>query len=186
MELPKPKRGEPIRHVDTQVLPCKRLRPQAYSRYAHTSLVKSWQDTKDNPLGKQLDSIIAEIEVMAREIPGLIRVGNEKAEAERLRREAEQKEAERKRNEERRQKALLKSRDALDEFIAKWAAEQARLRFLDELSARIEALSDGGEKECLRKRLETARQVNRTFEGLELLKKWPTPDEILAANPYWL
>jgi len=117
-----------------------RHRLYAYSPYRYTQLVKVWQDTKGSMMTARLDSIIAEMEAMARQIPDLISEGEKHAAEERVKIETAHREAQRKRAFEARQQSEKESRSSLRELIKSWADWRSQHEFLDELTCALEGV----------------------------------------------
>jgi hypothetical protein len=95
-----------------------RYRLYAYSPYRHTDLVRFWQDTAEASMASSLDAIIAEMEVMAQEIPSLIHEGERQARSAQEQREAEEREYRRKQTIEYQRQSEKESLDGLRQTIA--------------------------------------------------------------------
>jgi len=168
----------------TKQVASRRYRIYAYSPYRHTELVKSWQDTKDSKLEQRLDDIIAEMEVMARQIPNLIIEGEKRAAEAQAKFEAEQREDRRKRALEAKQRSKSESRSDLERLIAAWAELKNRQEFIDQLIHALDEVAPETRNE-LAARLAIAKDLLGTKTVVDVIKSWKTPDEKLALLSTW-
>jgi hypothetical protein len=162
-----------------------RYRLYAYSPYRHTSLIRSWQDTKEQPLAGRFDEIISDMESMARSIPGLIEEGERLAQIEQERREAEWKAYQRKQDLESRERVRKESQESLEELINSWAILKSQRAFLEELAGAIDAVAPEI-RESLLGKLKEAQSLLEGKTVVDIIKSWKTPEERYAALPSWL
>ena len=162
-----------------------RYRIYAYSPYRYTKLVKNWQDAKGSMMTARFDSIIAEMEALARQIPDLIIEGEKSAAEERAKIEAAHREAQRKRAFEARQQAEKESRSSLKELITAWANWRSQQAFLDELTHALEGLEPKVREE-LAGRINSAKSLLGTRSVVDLVRSWETPEEKYASLPSWM
>lgn len=161
-----------------------RYRLYAYSPYRHTSLVRSWQDTKEQPLAGRFDEIISDMETLARSIPGLIEEGEKQAQIEQERREAEWKEHKRKQDLESREQARKASQESLKELINAWAMLKNQQAFLEELATAIGDVAPEI-REALLARLSKAQSLLKGKTVVDIIQAWKTPLELYEALPSW-
>jgi len=162
-----------------------RYRLYAYSPYRHTSLIRSWQDTKEQPLTSRFDEIISDMETMSRSIPGLIEEGEKRARIEQERREAEWKEHQRKQDLESRERVRKESQESLKELINTWAILKNQRAFLEELAGSIDEVAPET-RELLLGRLGEAQSLLVGKTVADIIQSWKTPEERYAALPSWL
>lgn len=171
-------------YTSTKKVGSRRYRLYAYSPYQHTTLVKSWQDTKDSKLTQRLDEIIGEMEAMARQIPSLIIEGENRAAEAQAKFEAEQREYQRKRALEARKKAESESRSNLEQLIVAWTTLKNQREFIDEIIRALDKEAPETRDE-LSSRLTTAKDLLGTKSVTDLIRSWKTPNERFALLSSW-
>ena len=91
----------------------------AYSPYRHTELVRTWQDTRETSIAGSLNGIVAQMEDMARQIPGLILERDRQAQLALEKRKAEEREYRRKQAIEYQRQSERERHDALRQPIVR-------------------------------------------------------------------
>jgi hypothetical protein len=159
----------------TKAVPSGRFRIYAYSPYRHSDLSISWQDAKGNLLVRHLDEIVMGMEDLARQIPASVAEGKRKADEEVAKRAEEHRQWVKQRNEEIRKTAKVRSLEDLDRIIEEWSRIKAKVEFLNELEATIDASQE--ENEDIKARLLKAKELLGDLSVVKLIKSWRTPEE---------
>jgi hypothetical protein len=159
----------------TKTVPSGRFRIYAYSPYRHSDLSISWQDAKGNLLVRCLDEIVMGMEDLARQIPASVAEGKRKADEEAAKRAEEHRQWVKQRNEEIKKASKVRSLEDLDGIIEEWARIKAKVEFLNELEAAVDATQE--ENEDIKARLLKAKELLGDLSVVKLIKSWRTPEE---------
>ncbi len=161
----------------TRDFPSGRFRLRAYSPYIRTTWQREWQIREGRDLTKFAQEVARELRKATSEIATEFAIA-----AEQIRKEkqawAEQREKWRiEQDEKARRDAMEKSTEALEGMILEWGRVRRIHEFFDELETAI-GHSPDEDKALMHGRLNSARELARIPDVLEVLKAWKTPEEI--------
>ena len=161
----------------TREYPTGKLLLQAYSPYYRADWVKSWKETKDSDLRKQIKTIIKNLEQSTHKIACLVKEVERQAEIERKRWEVQQEKWRKEEEKRRKAEALKQSREGLFQIIHAWAEANQIEHFFKDAEQRVNDLSED-KKLKMFERLQRARELIGNTDALEHFLKWKAPDEI--------
>jgi hypothetical protein len=167
--------------VSKHEMPSGLLGLRATSPYPVARWEKSWRESRRGELKSMIPDIIRELEADAALLAELVRIGEEKAEAERAEWEEQSRRWKLEEQERQRAKAISASSAELLSIIEDWARAKRIEDFFDDVLRRSSSLSED-ERQLLAKRALKARAMLGGVDALEKLRQWRTPEEFDHAN----